>query len=142
MTKILLIDDEEMIRKCVRSILKSENYVLEEASEAEPVLDMLNANPVDIVISDLFLPGKDGLKLIEEVRRDFPAIKIIAITGGGLHLFDPKNALNAARRSGADYTLMKPIKRKDLLSALKTVMDQAPISSKNDEEEKPSKEVF
>lgn len=142
MTKVLLIDDEEMIRKCVRSILKSENYRLEEASNAEPVLDMLNADPADIIISDLFLPGKDGLKLIEEVRRDFPAIKIIAITGGGLHLFDPESALNAAKRSGADYTLMKPIKRKDLLSALKIVMDQAPISSKNDEEETPSKEFF
>ena len=142
MTKILLIDDEEMIRKCVRSILKSENYVLEEASEAEPVLNMLRKNPVDIVISDLFLPGKDGLKLIEEVRGNFPTIKIIAITGGGLHLFDPENALKVAKRSGADYTLMKPIKRKDLLSALKMLMDQAPISSKNDEEETPSKEIF
>ena len=142
MKKILLIDDEEMIRKFIHSILKLEDYILEEVSSADPVPDMLNSDPPDSIISDLFLPGKDGFKLIEEVRRDFPAVKIIAITGGGLNLFDSETALNSAKRSGADFTLMKPFKRKNLLAAIQTVIGQDSHSSLNNEKQTQPKGQF
>ena len=123
MRKILLIDDEEVVRSFVRSALKYEDYIVEDVPDADSAFIALDEKHTDIVISDIFMPGKDGFEVIEEIKRGHPAVKIIAITGGGLNLFDAETALTTAKRSGADYALIKPFKRRELLGAIQAVLD-------------------
>ena len=84
----------------------------------------------DIIITDIIMPGKDGVDAIKEIRGEFPDVKIIAISGGGklnpLH-YQPEAIsttayLNAADSAGADLSLTKPFDKKQLLAAIRQLL--------------------
>ena len=78
-------------------------------------------DPTDLIVTDLIMPHKEGLELITELRRDFPGVRIIAISGGGR--LGPEEYLPIARKLGALHTLAKPFDRKDLLEAVEDVLE-------------------
>ena len=116
MAQILIIDDEEPIRIVFRDILERAGHEVEEAADGEQGMIVQRDNPADIIITDIIMPGKEGLKTIMELRREFPGVPIIAISGGG-HI-PAEECLYLARRAGAAYTFIKPVTPQELLSAI------------------------
>jgi CheY-like chemotaxis protein len=106
MARILVIDDDTTIRLSLKLALEDADHQVEEAADGQEGIDRFRANPVDLVVTDIFMPEKEGMELIHEIKRDRPETKIIAISGGGR--MNPDDYLNIARRLGADRTLLKP----------------------------------
>jgi CheY-like chemotaxis protein len=114
---ILVIEDEEDIRQMICDILEEDGYSTFQASNGIEGLLLLRKVPeIRIVITDLLMPEKEGIALISEIRKDFPWIRIVAISGGGI--FIPENYLNRAKAVGADATLCKPFESCELLSII------------------------
>ena len=106
MAKILVIDDDDTVRLSLRLALEDADHQVEEAGDGLEGLNRFQANPADLVITDIFMPEKEGLETIDEIKRLSPATKIIAISGGGR--MDPQDYLETARQLGADQALFKP----------------------------------
>ena len=118
---ILVIDDDETIRLLLRAILEREGYRVEDASDGDVGIKQYRKNPTDLVITDLIMPNKEGIETIRDLRREFPNVKIIAVSGGGR--IGPDSYLKMARGVGALRTLNKPINRRTLLKTIGEVME-------------------
>lgn len=99
MAHILIIDDEELIRKFLRAALEDAGYQVSEVSSVRTGHTYLLQGPVDLVLLDILMPDCDGLEAITLLRREFPDLPIIAMSGGGSvgHL----DVLRVARQLGA-----------------------------------------
>lgn len=119
-TAILIIDDCEEFRAMLREWLEKGNYQVVEAADGEKGLLLYRAHPVPLVIVDIIMPKKEGIETILELRRDFPEVKIIAISGGGR--LAPESYLNFALAAGAHRTLKKPFDENTILTMVKELM--------------------
>lgn len=121
MKQILVIDDDPDQRKLLKMILEDKGYAVIEAPDGRIGLRLFRQQPCPLVITDIFMPEKDGLETILELKKQFPTVKIIAISGGGLKAHSSKEApwvntsLEAAKIFGANHILRKPIKLEHLL---------------------------
>lgn len=115
MAKILVIDDESQIRQMVSRILVEGGHEVTEASNGAEGLKLFREVLPDLVVADLFMPVKEGIETIFELRRETPDVKIIAMSGGGSRR--DLGSLAAARALGADLTLAKPFRAAQLLEA-------------------------
>jgi YesN/AraC family two-component response regulator len=102
-------------------ILRREGYEVVEALNGKAGLKLYRENPTDLIITDLIMPEKEGLETIMELRRDFPDVKIIAISGGGK--IDGEEYLFMAQKFGVQRTFAKPVARADLLKAVRELLD-------------------
>ncbi len=84
-------------------------------------MELHSEEPADLVIVDILMPSKDGIETIKEFARDFPEVKIIAISGGGL--MTPQEYLGMAKKLGADVTLTKPFEPEELLEAIRELLE-------------------
>jgi CheY-like chemotaxis protein len=114
--RILLVDDDPIVRKSIRMALNDPKFEITDASDGRKALAAAKDNQFDLVITDLLMPNSDGLELIGQLRALTPAIKILAISGGGKVL--PGMYLNLAKKLGADATLPKPFRLPELLEAV------------------------
>ena len=121
MEKILIIDDETPIRSMVRLILERAGYAVREAQDGIEGIRVFRETPADLIITDLIMPNKDGIGMIIELKKDFPELKIIAMSGGGLNR--PDGYLRGAQKLGAACTLSKPLNRNDLLRAVRDTLN-------------------
>ena len=103
MPQILIIDDEDMLREVLREVLEGEGYDVCLASDGRRGLEQFHAQDIDLVITDLMMPEKDGFETIRELHEQCPNAKIIALTGFGLH------NLPVAYDLGASRVFEKPI---------------------------------
>lgn len=121
MTRILVIDDEASVRALMRQILEEEGYQVDEAADGEEGLALFRTLPVDIVITDIFMPNREGIETIRLLRRDHPHVKIIAISGGGKQSrMEPP--LVEAVVFGAHLTLAKPFTPQELVAVVKATL--------------------
>lgn len=121
MAKILIIDDNGEFRTVFKEMLERSGYTVVEASNGEEGIKRYKENPVDLVITDIVMPGKEGLETMLELRRYNPGVKIIAISGGGFE--GPGTYLeSAALLGGALRTFAKPFHMEKMLSAIKEVL--------------------
>jgi CheY-like chemotaxis protein len=120
MARILLIDDEDPVREVTRAMLERLGHVVVEAGEGNAGMRQLRSGEFDLVVTDLVMPGKEGLETIQEIRRDFPDVPVVAVSAGGY--VGPHTYLAVARRMGANATLTKPFSEDDLKGALKQVL--------------------
>ena len=118
---ILVIDDDETIRELLRAILEREGYRVLEAPDGGEGLKQFTETPTDLVITDLIMPGKEGIETIRELRQKFPGVKIIAVSGGGR--IGPSSYLKMAKGVGALRTLSKPFDKTVLLEVVKEVIE-------------------
>jgi len=120
MPRILVIDDEQLLRSTVVMILTRAGFTVEEASDGQAGIAMFHKNPPDIVLTDIFMPNRDGIEIIKELKHSSPLTKIIAMTGGGkLRMME---IASAAHVLGADYVLDKPFDSESLLTAINAVL--------------------
>ena len=120
MAKILIIDDEEQVRLYLRRILEPEGHEVVEAPDGKVGLQLYREEPVDLIITDVFMPEKEGLEIIRELRSEYPEVKIIAISGGGRT--GNLDFLPLAKTFGALRTLAKPFDRQEMLDAVQEVL--------------------
>ena len=118
--RVLVIDDEENIRLMVQQMLKRAGYDAVAAGDGSEGIRLQREKPADLVITDLIMPGQEGLETIMEIRRSFPKTKIIAISGGG-HA-GVLDFLPIATQLGALRTLPKPFTHQQLLGLVKEVL--------------------
>jgi DNA-binding NarL/FixJ family response regulator len=116
--RILLVDDEDIVQRAVRAVLETESgmVVVGEAKDGQEALDQVHALHPDVVLLDLILPTKSGIQVIEEMRRRFPNIRILVLSG---HSEDDK--VLAAIRAGASGYLLKTAGIDDMLRAIRDV---------------------
>ena len=117
--RILIVDDHAILRTGLRKILEDEfsGVAIGEAVDAEEAVDELRAAAWDIVVLDISLPGRSGLDLLPQVRRDYPAAKIIVLSSFG----DAQFAVRALRE-GAMAFLTKERAARELIDAIRTVI--------------------
>ena len=121
MESILIIDDEPQIRSMIRLILERAGYSVMEAADGVEGIRRFRENPVNLIITDLIMPNKDGIGMIIELKKEFPDARIIAMSGGGLNR--PEGYLRGAQKLGAACTLSKPINRQELLRVVKDTLE-------------------
>jgi CheY-like chemotaxis protein len=120
MARILIIDDEPQIRSMLRLMLERVGYEIAEAPDGIEGIRKYRENPADLIITDLIMPNKDGIGMIIDLKKEFPKVKIIAMSGGGVNR--PEGYLDGAKKLGATRTLTKPIVRDEMLKAVKETL--------------------
>ncbi len=120
MARILIIDDESQIRSMLRLMLERVGYEIAEAPDGIEGIRQYRENPADLIITDLIMPNKDGIGMIIDLKKEFPKVKIIAMSGGGVNR--PEGYLDGAKKLGASRTLTKPIDRDEMLKAVKETL--------------------
>jgi DNA-binding response OmpR family regulator len=121
MAKILIVEDDHQLREMLKQLLEGENYEVIESNDGEAAMRILQGTKVDLIISDIIMPEKDGVSLIRDLRKNYPELKIIAVSGGSRHI-DPQNPLRIVEKLGANITLTKPFKLSELLAAVRELL--------------------
>lgn len=117
---ILLVDDEEDIHWSVGEFLTDFGHEVTSAKDGREALRILDGNSnIELVFSDIRMPGLDGIKLLQNIQLQFPSIPVILMTGHG----DENIAMEALQNGAYDY-LKKPVKLKELLSYIKRIEDR------------------
>ena len=120
MVKILVVDDEDMVRMVVRQTLQKVGITVVEARNGCEAVEMYDADPTDIVITDIIMPDKEGIETIIELKDKNPDVKIIAMSGGGRT--GATDYLTMAQDFGAAYVFEKPFDRSELLTAVQSCL--------------------
>ena len=118
MAKILVIDDDAGMRRTISRILSHAGHEVTEAADGLEGMNSVRTNRPDIVVTDIFMPKKEGFETIQELRQEHPSILILAVSGGATLNRDSTKApdyLNLMQGLGVDGTLAKPFRAKDLL---------------------------
>ncbi len=126
MVRILIIDDEELVRATVSAMLEESGYEVLEAGDGKEALRLLRKASLrereeeggmpGLVITDMNMPERDGTQIIVDLRRLHPELRIIAISGSG------RDLLNMATTLGADRILQKPFELEQLLETVRAVL--------------------
>ena len=122
MARILVIDDDDLVLEMLYESLTREGYDVLQASNGEQGLRLYREEPVDLIITDLIMPEKEGIETIIELRKDFPDMKIIAISGGGY--IGTKDYFQMAKILGVQRTFTKPVAIKQLLDAVRELVKE------------------
>ena len=119
MARILLVDDDDFVRRPVQMNLQRAGHEVDEASNGKDAVVAYRERPYDVVITDLIMPEQEGLETIMQLRRHDAQVRVIAISGGGR--VNATNYLALARSLGAQRTLAKPFTTDELLEAIRQV---------------------
>jgi putative two-component system response regulator len=120
MSRVLVIDDEDVVRMLVMEILVSAGHVVTGAESAERALGLLEHNEYDLVVSDVIMPGLSGLELLESVRAHHASLPVVLVTGAGTY-----DTLSQALTRGAAGLVTKPFAHAELQAAVADALDRA-----------------
>jgi CheY-like chemotaxis protein len=122
--RILVIDDQDDVRQVVHALL-APRYQIWEASSGAEGIRIFRQNAVDLVLCDLFMPGKDGLETVRELRRQSAGAKIVALGGGSF--CGRIDLLGIVQLLGADLVLLKPFDRETLLAVVEKALGESAV---------------
>jgi len=114
--KVLVIDDDILVRGALSSALSSQGYEVACAENGKRGLELFAHCPPDMMITDIIMPEQEGIETIVHIRKTAPDLPIVAISGGGR--FGATDCLRMARSLGADVVLEKPFTVEALLAGL------------------------
>ncbi len=120
--KILVVDDERNIRLTLRMILEYEKYKVLEASSGKEALSIIEADEPELVILDIKMPGMDGIEVLNRIKRSWPYIQVIMLSGHGTI----ETAVQATKMGAYDF-LEKPIQKDRLLLAVRNAIELATL---------------
>ncbi|MCX5767095.1 MAG: response regulator [Gemmatimonadetes bacterium] len=127
MAKILLVDDEFAVRELLAEVLELDAHLVTQADDGASAIAAVERELFDLVVTDLVMPDKEGIETIMEIRQRWPALKIIAMSGGGRG--DAADYLDMAASLGAAATLQKPFSSQLLLDTVAQVLATPPADS-------------
>lgn len=116
--KILVIDDSSTMLRIVRKTLEDAGYQVSTSQDAKTAVKLAAGEPFDLIITDIYMPDRDGLDLIRDLRRLSPGIPFVAMSG----MTGQLNMLKVAKHLGASHTLQKPFLAQDLLAAVEALI--------------------
>jgi CheY-like chemotaxis protein len=120
MTRVLIADDDPDVRETLRKVLVKHGYQVDVAADGQALLALHRKQPADVLLIDIYMPGVDGLEAMIRLESEFPAAKIIAISGGGFR--DGADVLTMATRLGAVRTVAKPFTVDEVVRAVREVV--------------------
>lgn len=117
-TRVLVVDDDAAVRDLVAAMLETGGYQVAVASNGREALSMLASEGFDVIVTDLVMPEQEGIETIKLIRRDYPLVKVIAMSGafGG-------DYLRIAGYLGAHGTIAKPLRIQTVLDTVRNVLD-------------------
>lgn len=118
--RILVIDDDEQMRVLLQQAMQWAGFEVVAAENGRQGQQLFEEQPADLIITDLIMPEQEGLETIRILKQGYPAVKIIAISGGGR--IGPEAYLPAAMELGADRIFTKPFDVKELISAVQELL--------------------
>lgn len=116
--KILLIEDDELVRALIAEVIMQAGYEVTQAENGKVGTKLFFENQFDLVITDIFMPEQDGIETILKLTKKQPGVKVFAISGGGERQSGGM-FLDHAKLLGAHKVFAKPVEPKELLSAIK-----------------------
>ncbi|HYV04419.1 MAG TPA: response regulator [Blastocatellia bacterium] len=119
MFTLLLAEDDDVSRKVYRAMLESEGHVVVDVADGYAALDILKSQPVDLLVTDVMMPGLSGIELLERAREIHPHLRAIVITGSGT----AEVALGALRHRACDF-LTKPFHLKELAETVQDALSR------------------
>ncbi|CAB1056260.1 hypothetical protein D1BOALGB6SA_996 [Olavius sp. associated proteobacterium Delta 1] len=117
---ILLIDDEESFRCVIKQVLVNDGFEVVEAANGKEGIQYFYEKPADMIITDIIMPEKEGIETIIELKKAFPDVKLIAMSGGGWYGTDID--FDMAKKLGAK-TLDKPFALQELLDVVHELLN-------------------
>ena len=137
MSKILIIEDEESIRRVLKKVLIDENqsFKIIEACDGVQAIDMVKSNKLDLILCDIKMPKKDGIEVLRFLMSDYPEIPVIMISGHG----DLETAVESMRLGAFDY-ISKPPDLNRLLNSVRAALKNNIFRKKNQSSSKRSKD--
>src|SRR6476659_8099674 len=123
---ILVVDDEEIMREVLETLLVREGYAVRLASNGAEGLDLARSLPFDAVILDMMMPGMDGLQVLGELRKHDDELAVIMITA----FASMENAISAMKRGAFDY-ITKPFKNDEVLVVIRNAVERRQLIAEN-----------
>ncbi len=118
-SRVLVVDDEEALRTVLGGELSSEGYTVDTASDGDEAISMVQNKKYDLLLLDIKMPKVDGFEVLKFVKKNFPPIKVIMLTG----FADLKNAIES-KKLGAEDFVSKPYDLVDLLTTIERVLSE------------------
>lgn len=122
MALIMVVDDDPAFRLLVSNLCRQQGWQVVEAADGEQAIKGLRQQQVELMVTDLLMPNKEGLELIREAKQTWPRLKIIACSGGAGPV-DKDNCLHFAQGMGADLTFTKPLALSEFASAMRLLLE-------------------
>ncbi len=124
--KILIVDDEDGIRYSLRGILEDENYLVQESETGEKALEMLEEELPDIVFLDIWLPGMDGLNVLERIKKEWEGLPVVMISGHG----NIETAVSAIKKGAFDF-IEKPLSLEKVVITADKALEFSRLQTEN-----------
>ena len=123
--RLLVTDDSADMRESMRLLLELAGYQVALAENGSRAFELQRAQAADLLITDIFMPETDGLETIERFKREFPRVRIVAMSGGGVRVSGASSYLQTAAAAGADAVLRKPFETRTLLDLVRSLVPSA-----------------
>lgn len=127
MANILIAEDDQELLDVLALTLRDAGHTITAARDGQEAVGLLKDNEFEILITDIVMPNKEGIETIMDVRRQWPEIKIVAMSGGGFQT--AQQYLDIAHKLGAAAILPKPFHRDQILAALDQILGSKPSSA-------------
>jgi two-component system nitrogen regulation response regulator NtrX len=128
MERILIVDDEQGIRRSLRGILGDEGFAVADAADGEKAIAAVKEAPPDLVLLDVAMPGRDGIDVLEELRRSWPALPVVVMSGHGTI----ETAVKATQLGAFDF-VEKPLSLEKLLLTVRHALERTRLERENRE---------
>ena len=136
-SRILVVDDDPLIRGSLYEMLKGRQYDVEMAADGTEAMDHLKRRPFQLVLTDWKMPQVDGMSLIGHIRSQYPDVSVVLITGFGTI----NSAVEAIKRGAFDY-LTKPIQPEELEATIQRALSQYAPATEGEDVNDPRRLVF
>ena len=118
MFRVLLVEDDPEVRNVFKEALRMKGYEVVECSSAEEAWELLERGErFDLVVTDVLMPGMDGIELLKRIKTRFPGMGVVVITGHG----SVEQAVEAMKAGASDY-IQKPFKKDELIKRIKSIL--------------------
>jgi len=114
---VCVIDDDDLVRRTISDVLKGAGFETVEAEDGDAGLNLIESSKAHVAVIDIVMPIREGHDVIVDATRRFPALKVLAVSGGGLS--GPKDYLELAQQLGAHDVLAKPFRNAELVEKVK-----------------------
>jgi CheY-like chemotaxis protein len=129
MASILVVDDESDMCVLLQAILEAAGHRVVSTTDSRNVSPLLEQQAFDVVISDVVMPRRDGIDVVRDLRRDFPAVGIIAMSGA--NPLRRELYFEAGKQVGADATFGKPFSKEEILASIAAALEKASLRKKS-----------
>jgi len=125
--KVLVVDDEKYIRDLLANLLTEKDWEVDVAEDGEQALQKLTQAEFGVILSDIKMPRMDGFTLLKNVKRDYPEVAVVMMTG-----FSQQHTIREALSLGAEEYLPKPFRVEELVMAVERAQQKAKIRNGKD----------